>query len=382
MIIPINSLKVLTSCQGSRPLFGTGMALALAAAGTLGGCSEDGFTLGKLTQEDSWLQPDSMPVDVLFVVDNSLSMQEEGGEQDKVADAFEQFIQGLEADTIEFHIGVITTDMNNTDLPGAMGKLVDVEGVRYITYDMAPEEYRSIFTQMIGRVGEADGSGFEKGLWAAKEALFPYDQGGQSGEGGWNAGFLRDDARLAIVFVSDEDDCSEDGQVDMVKADECYTRYSELRPVSDYVNDYYSLKRRDSDVVVSSIVGPVGLEQDDPCAVASGEGKRYLTATSAMNGVAGSICLSDFSDILNRMGLEAASKSSVFRLSREPVVSTLTLTLDGQSIPQTEGDQTLWTYVGTNTDSDPNDFEIHEIYCSGRAIPERGSTINIKYELK
>lgn len=356
--------------------------LIAGMAGALGACGDDGFTLGKLTQEDTWLQPDAMPVDVLFVVDNSLSMQEEGGEQDKVADSFDQFIQGLEADTVEFHIGVITTDMNNAALPGAMGKLVEVNGIRYISYEMPPEQYRDIFTQMIDRVGEADGSGFEKGLWAAKEALFPYSQGGQAGAGGWNDGFLREEARLAIVFVSDEDDCSDDGEVDMEKADECYTRYSELRPVSDYVNDYYSLKLRDEDVVVSSIVGPVGLEPEDPCAVASGEGKRYLTATAAMNGVAGSICLSDFSDILNRMGLEAASKSSVFRLSREPVVSSITLSVDGVDIPKEENGQVLWSYVGTNTDSVAEDYELHEIYCSGRAIPERGSTIRIKYELK
>lgn len=46
------------------------------------------------------------------------------------------------------------------------------------------------------------GSGAEAGVKAATTALSAQ----MLGEGGWNAGFVRDDAMLAIVFVTDEDE--------------------------------------------------------------------------------------------------------------------------------------------------------------------------------
>src|SRR5690606_13334754 len=46
----------------------------------------------------------------------------------------------------------------------------------------------------------ASGCGFEQHLEAAKRAL--------DGKNPVNAGFLRDDAYLALIFIQDEDDCS------------------------------------------------------------------------------------------------------------------------------------------------------------------------------
>ena len=49
------------------------------------------------------------------------------------------------------------------------------------------------------------GDTFEKGLEAMRKALEPH----MSGEGGPNAGFLREDAYLAVAILSDENDCSD-----------------------------------------------------------------------------------------------------------------------------------------------------------------------------
>lgn len=54
------------------------------------------------------------------------------------------------------------------------------------------------------------GHGFEKGLAAAVKAVSPE----MNAEGAPNHGFLREDARTAVIFVSDENDCSHDGTLD------------------------------------------------------------------------------------------------------------------------------------------------------------------------
>jgi hypothetical protein len=69
------------------------------------------------------------------------------------------------------------------------------------------------------------GYGFEKGLGAAVEAVSPDLTGGVEGGDGADAsapnhGFIRDDARFGLVFVTDENDCTHDGSLSE-KADRC-----------------------------------------------------------------------------------------------------------------------------------------------------------------
>lgn len=65
----------------------------------------------------------------------------------------------------------------------------------------------------ISAVG-TQGYGIERGLSAAVEAVSPE----LAGEGGPNAGFLRPDAQFGLIFVTDENDCSDDGRInDMLR---------------------------------------------------------------------------------------------------------------------------------------------------------------------
>lgn len=60
------------------------------------------------------------------------------------------------------------------------------------------------------------GYGFEKGLGAVVAALSPELTGGYGAdpESHPNAGFLREGARTAVVFITDENDCTHDGSLD------------------------------------------------------------------------------------------------------------------------------------------------------------------------
>ncbi len=197
------------------------LALLVAA---LAACN-DTVIVGGLQEVASLRSIPNRDLDILFVVDNSAST---GDKQAALAAAFPRMIDVLsqvEGGLPNLHIGVVTTDMGTSSsgdaVPapavgqvgagGCMGRgddgllrktpamteafLSDVEGasgrVRNYTGTL-----RDVFGEL-AHVGYT-GCGFEQPLAAMKRAL-----GNPA-----NAGFLREDANLAIVILSDEDDCS------------------------------------------------------------------------------------------------------------------------------------------------------------------------------
>jgi hypothetical protein len=215
--------------------------LSVAVLGMLGlglllsSCNEPP-PLRRRTQTDTFFQEIRRTVDILLVVDNSCSMIDE---QQKLAANFDNFIeQFLEAD-VNYQIGVVTTDMSD---PEHQGRLVG--DTRLITSEMDVDQARETFAENVKVC--AMGSGFERGLAAAEAALSPELLAGH------NAGLLRDDAALSIVFVSDEDDLS-------------------AAPVSEYLKFFKGIKgdqgyRDDGLINLSAVVGdfPDGCEQPAP----------------------------------------------------------------------------------------------------------------------
>jgi hypothetical protein len=165
-------------------------------------------------------------VDILFVIDNSDSMQEE---QTSLAANFPRFIDVLR--TIpgglpNVHIGVVSSDVgiypytgDKCSGHGDNGLLqnkprgscaVPNGGARYIEDIALPAGGRSqnypqganltdVFS-CIAKLGTS-GCGFEHHLESMKRAL--------DGSNPENAGFLRDGAYLAVIVLADEDDCSD-----------------------------------------------------------------------------------------------------------------------------------------------------------------------------
>jgi hypothetical protein len=160
-------------------------------------------------------------IDILFVIDNSGSMNEE---QVSLAANFGRFIdvlEGIEGGLPNVHIGVVTTDLGagNYNIGGCSGNgdngslqseprgactgpngafirdLANPDGTRNRNYDGDLAETFSC----IAKLG-IDGCGFEQQFESMYRAL--------NGSNSTNAGFLRDDAFLAVIFVTDEDDCS------------------------------------------------------------------------------------------------------------------------------------------------------------------------------
>jgi len=196
-------------------------------------------------------------VDVLFVVDDSCSMAEE---QAALATDFPMMLGALEASSLDWHAGVVSTDMDDTD---RTGKLVDVFGARWV--DATLPDPVAVFEEMVllGTMGAP----VEQGRAAAYTAL-------ETRVDDYNAGFRRDDAQLAIVVLSDEPDQSLDSTVSH----------------AEFVDWVDAVEEQPDDVTFNSIVGPPA----DACGFSAAEGTGYLELTDEIGGVVEPVCSGDY----------------------------------------------------------------------------------------
>ncbi len=261
----------------------------------------DAFEQTGFHQVDSFVQKASAKIDILWVVDNSGSMAEE---QQNLANNFSSFMSYIGQSLIDYHIGVVSTDMmENPDgtcyNTGHCGQLRG--STKIIDRDTLPSP-EAVFASNV-QVG-ITGGGNEMGLLAAHQALI------EPLRSGANAGFLRDDASLAVIFVSDENDHSY-GDINY------YTRFfSAFKGVGN-----------ERKVIMAAIVGDV----PDGCTGSGGEarpGEIYHQIIEELGGTTASICSDNFSLTLQQLGLTVAGLSRKFLLSRQPDPGTITVRVD------------------------------------------------------
>ncbi|MCB9683025.1 MAG: hypothetical protein H6733_16280 [Alphaproteobacteria bacterium] len=251
-----------------------------------------GVDLGTPSKTDRIQQTRLPEVDVLWVIDDSLSMEEE---QAKLADNFGSFITFFLDSGLDWHIGVVSTDTEDTS---KNGRLQGAGGYRYV--DPTTPNPIGVFRQM-AQLG-VDGSFTERGLLAAHRALaLPTAELQRV-----NDGFYRQDAALHVIVISDEDDQSAPA----------LTRNEFITFLQDLKTD------PDVPVTFSSIVGPLpsGCASDDGTATA---GSTYLAVTNAVGGIARSICEDDWAPVLEDLGLQAAGLRREYFLSEVPVPGTI-----------------------------------------------------------
>ena len=165
---------------------------------------------------DTFTQDGTVDVDILFVIDNSGSM---GSNQTNIKNNFDTFMNAFTAAGVSYQVALITTD--SSDFVG------DV--ITNSTPDPVTE-----FNNQVDSIGTR-GSAHEKGLWYAYESTTAGDASPGSA-----TGFQRSDARLVVVYVSDEPDWS--------------TYRSTMTP-SDYSSSLLSLKSSSSLVIAHAIAG-------------------------------------------------------------------------------------------------------------------------------
>lgn len=257
----------------------------------MGGCQCDDPGLGRSLPPgaivETFAQAEVSRIDILWVVDNSRSMVEE---QQNLSENLVSFFRFLDEGDVDYQIAVTTTDA----VSGG-GAFVGSPQILTPATSAVLESFQANI--QVGTTGSA----LEQGL-AASLAAFER-----------NPGFLRPDAHLFVIFVSDEDDRS----------------FGELRY---YWRVFEQLKGvgNEEKVSLSAIVGPPndetgagGCQSENGLAEA---GDRYVNLASETGGLWGSICDPSFATTLETLGGAAVGLKRKFFLANVPDPETLAIT--------------------------------------------------------
>ncbi len=314
------------------------------------GCVEYEFT--QFDGTDVFYQKSADLVDILLVVDNSCSMDPY---QEKLSQNFQAFIQFFVDVDIDYHIGVVTTTVN-TPLENVYCNANDISRipdpghlVNGLVIDAETENPEQKFSNAVN-VGIC-GSGSEMGLEAAALALSPELLGGV------NDGFIREEAELSIIFVSDEEDSSP-------------------APVNDYLNMYRAVKgernRGAFDASALVVTDKTECTRDQINAGAT-VGSRYMDVAVQGAGVQGNICSSDFATVVTDLSLNASRLEDTFYLSDMPDPTTLAVSVNATSYPCEDG---AWTYT---IQVDEYGVESPVVIFERTNLPPPSSQIAIRY---
>lgn len=247
---------------------------------------------------DRFEQKKASAIDILFVIDNSGSMQRH---QENLSNNFEHFFRLIDPDPtrvgesgeVDYRLAVATTDAIKD--AGVLHHGPGEPSILAPTTDYNPLE---LFRKraLVGTRGAAR----EEGFRAAELAL---ETAGQITDVNGNRAFLRNEAYLYIIFVSDEDDESRDE-----------VRYFERR--------FRSLKSTGNEktVIVSAIAGPNEKDLPEECFDERGNpivrrGARYEAMAKLTGGIVGNICLQDWAQTLENLAYTGLGLRKRFQLS-------------------------------------------------------------------
>jgi hypothetical protein len=257
----------------------------------------DGTSAG--TADDGGGGEGCQKVDILFVIDNSGSMVEE---QASLLASFSGFVSGIQAQlgsADSYHLGVVTTDAYSNNAPGCqtLGALVTQtggdsaagldclpfsSGARYLD-DTEPDlDAKFSCIAQVGISGSGDEIQAQSGYTAVSFAM--------NAPGACNDGFIRDDALLVVVIITDEEDTP-----DCVPFFGCLGGGSEGNP-PDWFQKYSDAKGGiQENIVMLALVG-----QSDQNTCSADFGVRLIALTNwFFNGSVGDICAPDYSPFFN-----------------------------------------------------------------------------------
>lgn len=357
--------------------------LALLIFGALAGCQCRGdelvATLPPDVRVDTYTQQAAAKIDVLWVIDDSGSM---APRQENLARNFQAFISEFTRNAIDFRIAVTTTDVFKEAGAFVGSPKILEPGTPNLTAAFAAN----------ARVGTA-GSPYEVGMDAARMAIEKQKAANaalveacvsacrdaacrERCPDATVVPFLRPDAYLYLIFVSDEDDESS-GDVRFF-----YRYFETAKGVGN-----------DATVTTAAIMGDV---PSNGCGATPGV--KYQALSNLTGGEVGSICDENFSVTLQKLASNAVGLKRKFALQEKPNLATLQVRVrypcdvaeayraacadvddskcEGNPASSMNlvctpkaGEVDGWTYEATN----------NVVYFAGASVPALGSLIELQY---
>jgi hypothetical protein len=275
-------------------------------------------------------------VDILWVIDDSGSM---ASKRKTLNGNMESFFNNLKALRVDYQMGVTSTNMvDNGKLRGAVkiiGNNTPDAGALFEANTSFP----------------ASRARWEQGLRMGQFAVSPPNiDAGQP-----NAGFLRPNAALAVIVVSDEDDSS-------------------FGTPEYFARAFQAAKGKGNEALVSfsTIAGttPVGCipaGEESFYGAQAEPAWRYAAVATRTGGIVGSICDASFENTLLQIAEALNTLRRVFPLTLVPTGGTLTVKVNGVIIPQDPVNG--WQYR-----ADTNSVVFLGVY-----VPPPGADIQLEY---
>lgn len=277
-------------------------------------------------------QANSGILDLQVVIDDSSSM---GAEQKGLADKLASLLTKVAK--ADWRINVATTDISR----GGSRKLIRKDDAT------AAADFEFAINAGL------DGSGNEEGIRMAVEGL----------KWGGATPWLRDNSTVAVLIVSDEDNCSSykktTGEGTGCAGKE-WAKWS-------YLTEYLSKPKANGglgrklgvDSRIYALVGPSKAE----CATVANVGTQYMAAVAATGGVTGNICDADYTTTLERISTDLSIiLKNQFVLSAIPDSGSLVVKVNGV---ETSSGYTISGKTLTFTSVPPAAATITVAYVSG-----------------
>jgi hypothetical protein len=281
-------------------------------------------------------------VDILWIIDDSGSMADErlilGGN-------FQGFLDELVAVHSDYQIGV--TSLNEIDQGQLRQSVTVAPGLRIITN--ATQNASAVFQELTTFPNSR--LRWDQGLRMGQLALTPPNTLGP------NVGFVRPNAALASIVVTNGHDGS--------YGDPTY-----------YVRFYRAAKGPGNERLVT--YSTIGGDLPNGCTPLSDVGKlgglaepavRYAAVSFGTGGVVGSICDATFENTLLRIVQALNTLRRVFQLSLKPAAGTLSVVVDGVTIP--EDVVNGWQYQAST----------NSVTFLGAYVPPPGAKLQILYAI-
>jgi hypothetical protein len=337
---------------------------SLAAASALAACSKPKLSrvLPPDHRIDVFPQPARAQLDALFVIDNARFM---GPHQQKVAASFHRFLGYLGQNQIDYHLGIVSTDVVKS--PGQFQGGGDKH-----YFASSDSDLDSNLQQAVLALGDQGGT--------IEPTLQQHDLALRNPP----PGFLRPGASLFLVSVTNDDDPWSSG-------DDLYY-YREFKQAKGAGND--------AQVTYSALAGdvPQGCSIPDPSnpsqSFYAAPAPRQQAFAARMGGLFHSICEPSFDGIFDELGATAAGLKRSFRLARLPDPATIAVDVRAPC-DATRAALAFCTSVADDCGGSPPglvctppagpagwtyDAATNSILFAASAVPPRASLVEVEYK--
>ncbi len=310
--------------------------LVFAVTSLTAACSKHFFTLPEQSQTFAQSTKYNNKVDILLMVDNSSSMSTY---QSKLADETPAMITALNALGMDYNFAIVTTDMR---AGGNGGKFV---GQPKVLNRNTPDLTSLLTARVVQGTG---GSDLEQGLMSIQQALSPNYLHGEG------AGFLRADALLAIIALSDEDDNS-------AGSAESFRQF------------FDQLKPKLSPIAPSWVLNYIGIPNlNSTCRTALGDafkdpGLKWIELANSSQGLVQSICQTTLADSVSNIKRRIVEIITDYPLNRKPKLESIFVRINDQVISQSNTNG--WEFIPVQ-----NVIRFH-----GAAVPDADDRVSVNF---